>query len=351
MKNIQIAIIAALFLMVSGCQKEVLDTDKHFFVRIGNSVLPVWITGNTSSNTFIVVVHGGPGAFSSLFQRSPAFKDLGKKYGLVYFDQSGTVNDQGTAGIEDVDDNVFAGQTDMVVEYVRQNYSGAKIFLMGHSNGGAVGTNYLLDPARQAKVKGWIEVDGAHIKLQSPIAFNFTKNFVLNYANNKLADPGISKKERKLWEEGLAFETAMTEITKENQRTHTDWVGKAGGYYHDPKLGLQFADVMDLLLFSKNDMAAVTPNQIQAISAPNQLNPAYSDYTPVMYKITIPSLILSGRYDGILTVDLVPYAINALGTPAQDKYSFIFENSAHNPFDEEPELFYDKVEEFIETYK
>ena len=135
MKNIQIAIIAALFLMVSGCQKEVLDTDKHFFVRIGKSVLPVWITGNTSSNTFIVVVHGGPGAFSSLFQRSPAFKDLGKKYGLVYFDQSGTVNDQGTAGIEDVDDNVFAGQTDMVVEYVRQNYSGAKIFLMGHSNG------------------------------------------------------------------------------------------------------------------------------------------------------------------------------------------------------------------------
>jgi pimeloyl-ACP methyl ester carboxylesterase len=208
-----------------------------------------------------------------------------------------------------------------------------------------------LDPARQAKIKGWIEVDGAHIKLQSPIAFNFTKNFVLNYANNKLADPGISKKERKLWEEGLAFETAMTEITKENQRPHTDWVGKAGGYYHDPKFGLQFADVMDLLLFSKNDMAAVTPNQIQAISAPNQLNPAYSDYTPVMYKITIPSLILSGRFDGILTVDLVPYAINALGTPAQDKYSFIFENSAHNPFDEEPELFYNKVEEFVEKYK
>lgn len=351
MRNVSFVLMAAIVLMISGCQKEVLKTDKHFFVKIGNSVLPVWITGNTASNTFIVVVHGGPGGFSSLFERSPAFEQLGKDYGLVYFDQSGTVNDQGTAGIEDVSETVFAEQTDMVVEYVRQHYAGAKIFLMGHSNGGAIGTNYLLDAGRQAKIKGWIEVDGAHIKLQSPIAFNFSKNFVLNYANNKLAEPGLSKKERKMWEECVAFENAMTEINKSNQRRHTEWVGKARGYYHDPKFDLQFGDIMDLLFLSKNDMAAVTANQIQAINAPNQLNPPYADYTPVMYKITIPSLILSGRYDGILTVDLVPYAINALGTPDQDKYSYIFEKSAHNPFDEEPDLFYTVVKDFINKYK
>lgn len=351
MKKIQITLIVALFVFASSCQKEVLKTDKHFFVKIGNSVLPVWITGNTASNTFIVVVHGGPGAFSSLFERSPAFDKLGKNYGLVYFDQSGTVNDQGTAGIEDVSETVFAAQTDMVVEYVRQNYAGASIFLLGHSNGGAIGTNYLLDATRQAKVKEWIEVDGAHIKLQSPVAFNFSKNFVLNYANNKLAESGLSKKERKMWEECLAFENAMTAINKDNQRKHTEWVGKARGYYHDPKFDLQFSDVMDLLFLSKNDMAAVTANQIQSINAPNQLNPPYADYTPEMYKITIPSLILSGRYDGILTVDLVPYAIDALGTPVLDKYSHIFENSAHNPFDEEPDEFYDVVKQFVEKYK
>lgn len=351
MRSIKLIVCIALVLLVNGCQKEVLKTDKHFYLKIGNSILPVWITGNIASNTFIVVVHGGPGAFSSLFDRSPAFKQLGREYALVYFDQSGTVNDQGTAGIEDVSETVFAEQTDMVVEYVRQNYTNASIFLMGHSNGGAIGTNYLLNADRQAKIKGWIEVDGAHIKLQSPIAFNFTKNFVLNYANGKLAETGLSKKERKMWEECVAFETAMTEINKDNQRAHTNWVGKANGYYHDPKNNLQFNDVIDLLLFSKTDMAAVTANQIQAINAPNQLNPPYADYTPVMYKITLPSLILSGRYDGILTVDLVPYAINALGTPVQHKYSFIFENSAHNPFDEEPQLFYDTVKEFIDKYK
>lgn len=351
MKTIQVVLITAFLFLVGACQKEVLKTDQHFFVKIGKSVLPVWITGNTASNTFIVVVHGGPGAFSSLFQRSPAFKELGKKYGLVYFDQSGTVNDQGTAGIEDVSETVFANQTDMVVEYVRQNYPGATIFLMGHSNGGAIGTNYLLEANRQAKIKGWIEVDGAHIKLQSPIAFNFTKNYVINYANSQLADSSISKRERKLWEDGLEFENAMTQITKENQRPHTQWVSKARGYYHDPKFDLQFADVMDLLLYSKNDMAAVNANQIQAINTPNQLNPPYIDYTLEMYKITIPSLVLWGRYDGILTVDLVPYAINALGTPAQDKSAVIFEQSAHNPFDEEPELFFEKVQEFIEKYK
>lgn len=351
MKRISTIAFTLVVLLIAGCQKEVLKTDKHFYIKIGKSVLPVWITGNTTSNTFIVVIHGGPGAFSSLFDRSPAFEKLGQQYGLVYFDQSGTVNDQGTAGIEDVSENVFAEQTDAVVEYIRQNYTGASVFLMGHSNGGAVGTNYLLDAARQAKVKGWIEVDGAHIKLQSPIAFNLTKNYVLNYANSKLLEEGLSKKERKMWEECVDFENSMTAITKQNQRAHTDWVGKARGYYYDPKNNLQFNDVVDLLLFSKTDMAAVTANQIQAINAPNQLNPPYDDYTPVMYRITVPSLIVSGRYDGILPVELVTYAINALGTPVADKHSFIFENSAHNPFDEEPELFYEKVKEFIDRYQ
>lgn len=342
-------IITILFLF--GCKKEVAKSDEFFYIKTGNSVIPVWITGNTKSNTFIVVIHGGPGAFNSLFDRSPAFKTLKQKYAIAYFDQAGTVNDQGTAGIEDVSEEVFADQTNAVVDYVKQHYEQSTIFLLGHSNGGAIGTAYLLDATRQSKINGWIEVDGAHIKLQSPITFNMSKQFVVNYATEQLSNTSLSAKDRALWEKGLSFENSMTEITKENQREHTEWVRRAKGYYHDPKFELQFADIMDLIFNSKNDMPAVTPNQIQAINAPNQINPLYIDYTPEMYKIKIPSLILSGRYDGILPVGLVPYAINALGTADADKQSFIFEKSAHNPFDEEPDLFVEQVSSFIDRYK
>ncbi|MFN8277104.1 MAG: alpha/beta hydrolase [Chitinophagales bacterium] len=348
MKNIySYVVIIALSAMLS-CNKDVQPGDQHFFLKHRNSILPVWIRGNQQAETFIVTIHGGPGGFGGLFPRSEAFQQLEKKYGLVYWDQTGTANDQGVAPIEDINNENFAEETDLVIEWIRQHYPGRKIFLLGHSHGGAIGTEYLSTPERQSKITGWIEVDGAHITVQHPVALNFSKAFVLNYANQQIAKSNLSSKERNFWNKAIAFEQQLTEITADNQRTHIAYVRAAKGYYQNETFDLQLDDVLDLLLLSKNDMAAVTPSQIRAINAPAILKPI--DYRPRMHNITLPTLYLWGRYDGILPVALLPLGLDALGTATADRHSFIFENSAHNPFDEESGLFFEQVDQFVERY-
>jgi pimeloyl-ACP methyl ester carboxylesterase len=72
--------------------------------------------------------------------------------------------------------------------------------------------------------------------------------------------------------------------------------------------------------------------------------------TSEMYKITIPTLILWGRHDGRLPVALAQEAYDNVGTNRSDKYVYIFENTAHCPYYEEPDLFAQRVKEFIDSY-
>ena len=73
--------------------------------------------------------------------------------------------------------------------------------------------------------------------------------------------------------------------------------------------------------------------------------------SPEMHKIKIPALVLWGRHDGSLPVELAQDAYDNLGTAENDKYMHIFEYSGHTPFLEEEKDFIEKVKEFIEKYK
>jgi pimeloyl-ACP methyl ester carboxylesterase len=75
------------------------------------------------------------------------------------------------------------------------------------------------------------------------------------------------------------------------------------------------------------------------------------DLTPQMHKITVPSMILWGRHDGSLPVELAANAYDNLGTAENDKHIYIFEYSSHCPFLEEVDIFIVKVKEFVDKYK
>jgi proline iminopeptidase len=68
-----------------------------------------------------------------------------------------------------------------------------------------------------------------------------------------------------------------------------------------------------------------------------------------MNNFKIPSLILWGRHDGVFPVALSHEAYDNIGS--DNKYIHIFENSAHNPNLEEPELFVESVKIFVDKYK
>jgi proline iminopeptidase len=126
---------------------------------------------------------------------------------------------------------------------------------------------------------------------------------------------------------------------------HALYVDKANGFFHD-------SDNPNLKRFSGwqfwspgGDLNNDTFVKKQLII---ELTKSYSDG---LNNVTIPALIMWGRHDGILPVELAQDAYEALGTDSQQKHIFIFENSAHSPNREEPDLFIKEFKKFIEQYR
>jgi pimeloyl-ACP methyl ester carboxylesterase len=75
------------------------------------------------------------------------------------------------------------------------------------------------------------------------------------------------------------------------------------------------------------------------------------DLSTQMRAITLPTLILWGKHDGILPVPLAQDYYTKLGTPVTQKSVVILEESAHYPMAEEPAKFADEVIRFVNNYK
>ena len=68
--------------------------------------------------------------------------------------------------------------------------------------------------------------------------------------------------------------------------------------------------------------------------------------TPELGKVTIPTLLMWGRYDFVVNPEVGETALQALGSA--DKELVYFEGSGHSPMDSEPALFVNTVITFIE---
>ena len=75
------------------------------------------------------------------------------------------------------------------------------------------------------------------------------------------------------------------------------------------------------------------------------------NYTPEIENITIPALLLWGADDGIVPAELADYIYEHLGTDPSMKEVVKIPECSHGPQVEQPEIFYDEVSSFVETYK
>jgi len=100
----------------------------------------------------IVFVHGFAGS-AQQFQ-SQAMRFVANGYPserLRAFDHDG-------AGVAIAE---YVGGTDAVIDEARATFQKDKVYLIGHSRGTSVGTSYLADPSRAAKVAKYVALDGA----------------------------------------------------------------------------------------------------------------------------------------------------------------------------------------------
>ncbi len=336
-------LFAIVLLFFVSCADAFLDTaykgGDWFYLENDGAVMPVWVCGNTASNTFIVFLHGGPGNTSMTYAASSAHKKLQDDYALVYYDQRGSGMAQGNPKPETFTIEQSVEDLDKVISIINKKYNCESIFLFGKSWGGAIGTAYLLDAERQNKISGWIEEDGSH---NMKLGLELAKQWVMDKAQTKIDNGSDASR----WRKELRWYNSNPDLSKtDNLLRHGSNLNDLNGIYLNPNNdpGNFFSFASPVPIFYQLTTLYITNN--------NKFDIKNIDYSPEMHKITIPSMILWGRHDGTLPVALAQNAYDSIGTVPADKYVHIFENSAHCASFEEPELWLSRMRAFIETYE
>jgi len=334
-------LLIALFLFsFSSCQKVLLEPDYHegdfFYFENNKALMPVWVKGNQESRTFVIFLHGGPGLTSNTYANSQAYKKLQEKYAFVFWDQRTSGTSQGNPPKESLNLDQYVEDTEKLITLIKNKYSVEKVFLIGKSWGGCLGTAYLIKQENQDNIYGWVEIDGAHnLKEAVPMSQEWVKN--------KVQEKISQGEEVSYWEEEMKWYNSNPEVNTSYQMRHGRNLNKLNGIYlnpeDDPGNGFPFRSPVPILYM------------FNALIVNNNINVAEISLTPEMNKILVPSMVLWGRHDGTLPVALAYDAFDNLGTDENSKELHIFENSAHGCSFEEPDLFVERITAFIEKYK
>jgi pimeloyl-ACP methyl ester carboxylesterase len=327
-----------------SCGEDPYKEGDFFFLVNKGAKMPIVVRGNIPSGIFIVFIHGGPGGTALQKIGLPAFTSLEKNYGTVFWDQRGSGSSQGNSTDKRLTLDQFVEDLDKLIDLLHAKYNSPKIFLMGHSWGGCLGTAYLSNPSRQNKIRGWIEVDGAH---NNPMGDDLSLAWVTDYAHKSIAQ----NIDVDFWKYALDWYAQNPNFTSD-QLEHYVFVTKANGYIHDPDLKrdpVTFPDYSYSYVFnSPADITQVLTNYNHVIQ---KFIISDIDLTSQMKNITIPTLIVWGKYDGVIPFAMAVQAFTALGTNTQEKAILELPDSGHEGFYEEPDLFVAGVQSFVERYK
>ena len=341
MKYLIIPIFISLITLLSACKKEGFYQGDHFFVKNAGAEMPVYVKGNIQSGTCILFLHGGPGGNASLPSFMPVSKELENDYAFAYWDQRGSGlsmgnPDPGTFTVEQ-----FVDDLDLVVETIRLRYHNPRIVFYGISWGGALGSAYLSTSNYQDKIDGFICMDSGHNLVEGlPKSVVFVKE----YAQQQI-DQGI---DIAYWTEARDWCATVPDMTeKDNYFKYDDYLTNTNAYRKDPNQEVQGPEVGALGTMNSYLSLAIFFNG--QYLAP-RFNILELNLSADMARIKTPSIVIWGRHDGVNTIEMGYDAYNSIGGPGfQDKEMVILENSAHEGYIEEQELFISTFRGFVDS--
>ncbi|GAB4423928.1 MAG: hypothetical protein OHK0039_40760 [Bacteroidia bacterium] len=353
------ALLTGCLIWLAACTPEATDalvgtdTSELLYLRHQGADMPVLIEGNTASKTFVVVVHGGPGGNALIYNHfSTNMSDpLEDRYALVYWDQRGSGNASGSYNTDVLTPAQYVEDLDRLVDLLYSRYGqDIGIFLMGHSWGGTLTAAYLIDTTRQARIRGWIEVDGAHDFL---LINRTTPGLLIQYGQQQIAEDNNTTK----WEKIVEY---CQELPAADQLTF-EQVIQVNRYANEVEAYLLSAGVtatpetdlggtLDFFFGSGHNFVSASFNTLLTAGIMSR-DLVFSSYSDSLYRIIIPSLFLWGRHDLVVPVVLGEDAYARVSTPELDKRLVIFEESGHSPMLNQVTPFVAEVIDFVEQHR
>ena len=336
--------IIILFLF-SSCTKDQTKTRDRWFFENDGAKMMVNVEGNFQSKVILLLLHGGPGGSGAEYNSGSYQKILEERYAMAYWDQRGQGASTGNYGQDKVTIVQMAKDCAALIKALKFKYGpDNKIFLLGHSWGGMLGTATLLETDAQQELAGWIDVDGAHdIPLLNTSAIDMMLEISAPRANNN-----------DFWKEMLEFAQS---IDTNNISISEGGIINSLGHQaeeHLPELTsdpMQYEESYFKYLFidptspyTSSMTGTITSNQIF-----NEVET--TSYTSQLKNITIPCLFQWGKFDFVVPPRVGQVAYQSVGTPTANKFYIEYPTSGHSPMSNEPQAFANDIIDFVELYK
>lgn len=342
----------SLLILMTSCQKEqLLDTqvDHRFWLKHAHAEMPVAVRGNTSSRTFIITLHGGPGSSAHeihLFNSKLA-KPLEEKYAMVYWDQRNSGISRGTFNDEDITIELMIEDLDLLVDVIYERY-GADIdlYLQGFSWGGYYGFRYLTTDNYQEKIKGWIDVAGL-------ISFQENHQAMLQsvqeIGNQQIAVGNFIEEWRQLMND--VAEEDSGNITFSDDDRMFGYISRAERLISRAgELDFNVSDAWYPAIFKDNYQPF--QNLAHGGLRPFVKKQIYQEpLNDKLSKITIPVKLIYGKWDVRTPQANGEQALKLINTPDSQKSINVFERSDHSIAQNEPERLAEEMIKFIEEMR
>jgi pimeloyl-ACP methyl ester carboxylesterase len=290
--------------------------------KIGGIKQRVWFRSTHTRNPAVILLHGGPGASeAALFRHFNA--DLERYFLMVYWEQRGTGRSyRGDIPPESMNIERFVRDLDELVDLVRERYDKNKVTLVGHSWGSAIG---LLYAARHPdKVSAYVGIGQvADMRVGERLSYEFA---LKEAARHRHAD--ASKSLERIGPPPHSVDEMLTS---------RKWVERFGGAFHGKlstgkliwaALQTDEANIFDLIKFGQG-------NRFSLQHLWDEFRDFGVDETQTAFQV--PVIFFLGRYDWEVPSVLASRYFDRIRAPY--KRLVWFEQSAHNPPFEEPEVF------------
>jgi pimeloyl-ACP methyl ester carboxylesterase len=345
MRKISLLCIVLLF---SACQKEKISLSENvseaFYVENAGASMRVLVEGNTASKTFILMIHGGPGASSYFYDTKYISRNIGDKYSVVYWDQRNAGASQGTSNGSNLHLDQMVDDLKKVIEVLRFRYGQQiTLFLVGHSFGGLLVTDFLITADYQNLIKGLIYVDGSH---DYPLNDTLTRQMLLNIGQYQISkNRNVSK-----WQPIVNYCNAhQGNYTFEQSQQLGSYASEAENYIDSVKYVSIISEVLKYAIADKYPLTAIISNLLYSEDSDFNKELSKTTFSSSLYKITIPVLVIWGKYDftcpPALGIDFFT-KINS-----GDKRMVISPVSGHNVILQDKKLFCNEVNAFVSTHK
>ncbi|NJN25316.1 MAG: alpha/beta hydrolase [Cyclobacteriaceae bacterium] len=348
-------VVSLTAILFTGCDRDdfLVDDflDDHFYLRNAGADMPVTVQGNFKDKTLVLFLQGGPLGGSQILAYSSIFNRLEKEFAVAYWDQRATGESKGNFSKDLLIRDQYVDDLDKLVKLIQHRYGkDTKIFLMGISWGGMLGTSYLIRHHGNHPVKGWIEINGGH---DWPLIRRTSYLKLRSIADQQISIGNSINEWTQLKEVADKFDTSRIDL---------DYVVE---YYQHVLKAEKILEKDGVVSYS---VEVDKPWKAFFNSPTNSLTSIFGDIlarpnshvwshlmtdtyvSDNLSLINIPYLFLWGDMD-IRVPDTLAYrAYEKISTPEADKKLVIFPNTMHELPGYAPEQFYLEVVSFINKH-